>query len=67
MKSLENSLLVRLAEEKSDLLVSYDFNSLYPSAQADKDGTWPAIETAYLFKIYMSDTVREIFVSGRWN
>ena len=32
------------------LLVSYDFNSPYPSAEADKDSKWPAIETAYPFK-----------------
>ena len=30
---------------KVDLLVSYDFNSLYPSAQIDKNSTWPKIET----------------------
>ena len=52
---------------KSGSLVSYDFNSFYPSAQADKDSTWPATETAYPFRKYMGDTVCEIFNSGRWN
>ena len=35
---------------EDDLLVSYDFNSLYPSAQIDKINTWPKIETTYPFK-----------------
>ena len=26
---------------KADLLVSYDFNSLYPSVESDKVSTWP--------------------------
>ena len=34
---------------KDDLLVSYDFNSLYPSAQIDLSSTWPKIETSYPF------------------
>ena len=52
---------------KVDLLVSYDFNSLYPSAQIDKNSTWPKIETAYPFKKYMSDAVCRLFNRGRWN
>ena len=52
---------------KDDLLVSYDFNSLYPSAQIDKNSTWPKIETAYPFKKYMNDAVCTLFNSGRWN
>ena len=28
---------------KDDLLLSYDFNSLYPSAQIDKNSRWPKI------------------------
>ena len=36
--------------DNSDLLCSYDFKSLYPSAPADKNSTWPAIEMAYLFE-----------------
>ena len=52
---------------KDDLLVSYDFNSLYPSAQIDKDSIWPKIETAYPFKKYMADAICTLFNSGRWN
>ena len=52
---------------EDDLLVSYDFNSLYPSAQIDKNSTWPKIETAYPFKKYMNDAVCTLFNSGRWN
>ena len=52
---------------KDDLLVSYDFNSLYPSAQIDIKSTWPQIETVYPFKKYMSNTVCSLFNSGWWN
>ena len=52
---------------KDDLLVSYDFNSLYPSAQIDKNSTWPKIETAYLFKKHMNDAICYLFNSGKWN
>ena len=52
---------------KDDLLVSYDFNSLYPSAQIDKDSNWPKIETAYPFKKFMNDAICTLFNSGRWN
>ena len=31
---------------KDDLLVSYDFKSLYPSAHIDIHSTWSKIETA---------------------
>ena len=48
-----------------DFLVSYDFNSLYPSAQIDENSTWPNIETAYPFKKYMSDAVCSLFNSRR--
>ena len=34
---------------KDDLLVSYDFNSLYPSAQIDLNSTWLKLETVYPF------------------
>ena len=50
---------------KDDLLVSYDFNSLCPSAQIDKDSTWPKIETSYPFKKFMSDAICVLFNSGR--
>ena len=36
--------------DKDDLLVSYDFNSLYPSAQIDINSTWPKIEHPILLK-----------------
>ena len=52
---------------KDDLLVSYDFNSLYPSAQIDENSTWPKIETAYPFEKYMSDAICTLFNSGRWD
>ena len=52
---------------KDDLLVSYDFNSLYPSAQIDKNSTWPKIETAYPFKKHMNDAICTLFNSGKWN
>ena len=53
--------------DKDDLLVSYDFNSLYPSAQIDKNSTWPKIETAYPFKKHMNDSICILFNSGRSN
>ena len=56
-----------LQKIKDDLLVSYDFNNLYPSAQIDINSTWPEIETAYQFKKYMSDGNCSLFNSGRWN
>ena len=49
-----------------NLLVSYDFNSLYPSAQADKYSTWPAIETSYAFKKYMNNAICKLCNSDRW-
>ena len=51
--------------DKSDLLVSYDFNSLYQSAQAEKNSTRPSNETAYLLKKYMNDAFCGTFNSGR--
>ena len=52
---------------KDDLLVSYDFNSLYPSAQIDKNSTWPKIETSYPFKKYMNESICSLFNNRRWN
>ena len=76
-KELDNFLERKLGElniskelqkiNKDDLLVSYGFNSSYPSAQIDKDSTWPKIETAYPFKKYMNDAVCYLFNSGKWN
>ena len=50
-----------------DLLVLYDFNSLYPSAQIAIRSTWLKIETAYLFNKYVNDSSCSSFNSGRWN
>ena len=76
-KELEKFLEKKLGEleisrelqktNKEDLLVSYDFNSLYPSAQIDINSTWPKIETAYPFKKFMNDAVCYLFNSGKWN
>ena len=52
---------------KDDLLVSYDFNSLHPSAQIDNNSTWPKIETGYPFKKHMNDALCYLFNSGKWN
>ena len=52
---------------KDDLLVSYDFNSLYPSALVDINSTWSKIETAYPFKKYMSGAICVLFNSEKWN
>ena len=52
---------------EDDLLVSYDFNSFYPSAQIDLNSTWPKIETAYPLKEYMSESICSLFNSGRWS
>ena len=52
---------------KDGLLVSYDFNSLYPSAQIDINSTWPKIETVYPFKKDMIEPKCSLFNSGRWN
>ena len=49
------------------MLVSYDFNSLYPSAQIDINSTWPKIEIAYPFKKYMNESICTLFNSGNWN
>ena len=53
-------------KNKDDLMVSYEFNSLYPSAQMDINNTWLKTETAYLFEIYRSDAVCSLLNSGRW-
>ena len=52
---------------ENDLLVSYNFNSLYPSAEGDKESTWPAIETAHPFKKHMNESVCKMFNSGKWD
>ena len=77
MKELDDFLEKELGElkiskelqkiNKDDLLVSYDFNSLYSSDQIDINRSWPKIETSYPFKKFMSDAVCTLFNSGRWN
>ena len=52
---------------KDDLLVSYDFNSLYHSDQIDIKTAWPIIETIYPFRKCMSESICNLFKSGRWN
>ena len=52
---------------KDDLLVSYNFNNLFPSAQININSYWPKIGTAFPFKKYMSDAVCSLFNSGKWN
>ena len=53
--------------KEDDLLVSYDFNSFYPSAQIVTKKTWPKIETTYPFKKHMSHAVCSLFNSKKWN
>ena len=67
---MENWKLVKNYKKKiskSDLLISYDFNSLYLSAQIDINSTWPKFETAYPFKKNMSESICILFNSGIWN
>ena len=49
------------------MLVSYDFNMLYPSAQIDINSTWPKKETVHPFKKDMNQSCCSLFNSGRWN
>ena len=49
------------------MLVSYDFNCLYPSAKIDNNSNWSKIETVYPFKKYMKESICSLFNSGRWN
>ena len=52
--------------DKSDLLVSSDYNSLYPSAMAHPDSKWPKIETAKAIEEEDSDRLCELFNKGDW-
>ena len=52
---------------KDDFLVTYDFNSLYPSAHIDINSTWPKMEKAYSFKKFMNESICSLFNSRRWN
>ena len=51
---------------KDSSLLSYNFNSLYPCAEADEDSKWPAIETSFPFERFLSDAICELFNSSRW-
>ena len=48
------------------VLVSNDFNSLYPSAQIDLNSTWSKIETADPFKDNMNASICSLINSGIW-
>ena len=63
---LENSKEIQKIN-KNDLIVSFDLNRLYPSAQMDLISSWPKIETAYPFKKHMSDANCSLFNNERWN
>ena len=52
---------------KDELLVSYDFNNLYPNAQIDLNSTRPKIETTSSFKKDMNESIFSLFNCGRWN
>ena len=49
------------------MLVSYDFNILYPSGQIKINSTWLKTETADPFKKHIIDAVCASFNRGRWN
>ena len=50
-----------------DLLVSYDFNNLPPSAQIGKNCTWAKIEKSYPPKKCTKYSTCSLFKCGRWN
>ena len=52
--------------DKTDFLVSSDFNRLYPSAMAHPDSNWPKIETAKGIDIKTSCRLCELFINGKW-
>ena len=52
--------------DKSDLLPSSDYNSLYPSAMAHPDSKWPIIETARAIKLEDSNNLCELFINEKW-
>ena len=52
--------------DKSDLLVSSDYNSLYPLAMAQLDSKWPQKETAKAVNIEDSDRLCFMFNNGDW-
>ena len=50
--------------KKDYFLISFNFISLYLSAEADENSTWLAIETSLPLKKYLSDAVCALFNSG---
>ena len=52
--------------DKSDLLVSSDYNSLYPSAMAHILSMWPSIETAKAINPEDSEAYCKLFNTGEW-
>ena len=52
--------------DKSDLLVSTDYKSLYPSAMAHEKSTWPAIETAKAINPEDSEVYCKLFNTAEW-
>ena len=52
--------------DKSDFLVSSDFNSLYPSAMAHEKSNWPAIETAKAINPEDSEVFCNFFNTCEW-
>ena len=52
---------------KSDLLVSMDYNSLYPSAMAHLNSKWPEKETAKAIKPEHSNRLCELFNNKEWS
>ena len=52
--------------DKSDLLVSGDYNSLYSTAMAQKDSKWPEIETTTAIKKEASARLRELPNTDGW-
>ena len=52
--------------DKSDPLVSINYNSLYPTAMAHPDSMWPKIETAKAIRPDDSDNLCKRFINGEW-
>ena len=52
--------------DKSDLLVSKDYNSLCPSARAHVNLKWPKTETAEKINVEECDRLCSLFITGDW-
>ena len=66
-KNLGDLSIGKETKDKDDLLVSYDFNFLCPSAQIDKNSTWPKVRSTCPFEKCLSNSVCTLFISGIWN